>query len=383
MVGASLLYFGSNEEIYRAGTEYPITVSGTLEADAVNGLGLGLTILATIYFCKLEWPYKFYSIACNRVSGITTLSSVYIFLGIGYILSIYTFLIDLELIQGEISGIIRNLDKVGMVAVFISLIKKEQKFRIAKILSLILILFTLSTGVLAFSKSKIVITLFIYVMAMGIRLNKIKLSIITLLILLSLFSMLGGAINYSRVVVGQQQTSLSQRIEIFTIGLNSAVGSGEELTEYSGWNRICYIAPQIAAIEFYNNGNGGSEFALIPWLFIPRFLAPNKPNISLSSTEFYTKITGFDGSATGHGIFASGYYNQGWMGLIFVSIIGGFIFSQTRVLSYCIKSKKTTLLVPFILMALFMAFRVDGSFVADEIGVFIMIFYFFLFLNII
>lgn len=190
-----------------------------------------------------------------------------------------------------------------------------------------------------------------------------------------LLSLIGGPVSYSRTNISSINThSLIERISLFYSGLE-AVSEGYDSANYSSWGRLSYTSAQAASIDFYNSNDGGKDATLIPWLFIPRFLAPNKPVMTDTGTEFYTKMTGNFGSSTSPGIFINGYYNLGWIGLIFGSIICGLILAEMAAISRVIILNKNYLLYPIMFSSIYIAFRVDGTILSDYIGVFVIVVY--------
>ena len=384
LFGAALVSFGSDNELLHANNEYPINLKSTLLVDSINSIGFGISLLSSTYCDGFKWQYKFFDTLSFKYSNINKKQILYLILFIGFYSSIYVSLDDFGYFENRIGGIWRTLEKISLVGIFLSLITKENGYTFHKYISFTLVFYIFSYGIISFSKTKILTAIFLLLLSTSIRFNKLKLLIISLPLLFIVLNNLGGAVNYSRVTIGNQSsTSLEQRWEIFKTGTTASIENIEAISEYSAWSRISYVAAQTGAIDFYNIGQGGEEFALIPWLFVPRILVSSKPNITESNGEFYYKLSGFEGSATGQGIFVSGYYNLGWLGVIFVSILTGFIFSQTSIFSYYIFKYQSIVLTPVICIGLFMAFRIDGSFISDQLGIYIMVAYISIFLYLI
>ncbi|EQD80817.1 conserved hypothetical protein, membrane, partial [mine drainage metagenome] len=53
---------------------------------------------------------------------------------------------------------------------------------------------------------------------------------------------------------------------------------GNEIGGHGGdwWQRFDYLPPQYAAMRFYEQGNGGHDYQLVPWILVPRLLYPAK-----------------------------------------------------------------------------------------------------------
>jgi hypothetical protein len=138
---------------------------------------------------------------------------------------------------------------------------------------------------------------------------------------------------------------------------------------------LCYTPTQAASLDFQDQDNGGDGLELMVWVAVPRFLAPNKPQITRMFTELNEKISGSDLSATSPGIFASGYYHGGWFGMVLVSVLCGWILAQTSAIARAIYFQRAVLLVPLAMVGMLIAFRIDGDFVPDYLGAFMFILY--------
>ena len=192
-----------------------------------------------------------------------------------------------------------------------------------------------------FSKTAMLLPVGALIAGLSVRYGVRKVLPAGALLLVVLLASVGGAVGYARNTLGTDaQHSLATRWQVFKEGL-VASQSGEELAQYNTWGRLCYVTPQVAAYDFYAAGMGGDDLRLIPWLFVPRALAPGKPVITQSGTNFHTKISGNIGSSTGMGIFASGYYNAGWLGLFLASVICGWLLAQTSAIANAILGRNS------------------------------------------
>ena len=113
----------------------------------------------------------------------------------------------------------------------------------------------------------------------------------------------------------------------------------------------------------------------LAWVIVPRLVAAAKAEGDEVVVGINAKITGYDSSSTGQGIFASGYYHGGPWGFVVASVLCGWILAQTSAISREIVARRALLLLPFCLLGLYMAFRIDGDFVADYAGTFVFILY--------
>jgi hypothetical protein len=86
-------------------------------------------------------------------------------------------------------------------------------------------------------------------------------------------------------------------------------------------------------------------------------------------------MSGQVGSSTGQGIFSSGYYSGGWLGVLAVGCLAGWILRQTSAVAEEIIIARAPLLLPLALYGVYIAFRIDGSFLADYVGAFAYLLY--------
>jgi hypothetical protein len=230
-------------------------------------------------------------------------------------------------------------------------------------------------GLLLFNKSAVLLPIAALVAGLSIRYSPRIVLPVGLLVIVSLFLSIGGSTSYGRIALGPGAGGgIEARGNVLIESLSDASKNAGS-AEYQPWARFCYVPSQNAALDFYDQGRGGDDFRLIPWLFVPRALAPDKPVITQSAYDFNTKITGFEGSSTGQGVFASGYYNGGWLGALVASVLCGWLLAQTSAIAQAIFQRRALLLLPIALLGVYMAFRIDGHFVADYMGAFVFILY--------
>ena len=134
------------------------------------------------------------------------------------------------------------------------------------------------------------------------------------------------------------------------------------------WNRFNYLPPESGAIRFYQQGSGGHDYQLIPWIFVPRLLYPGKPSMTRSAIDLTYKINGTRTSSTGIGIFIDGYYNLGWFGMLAASIMYGFCLRLLSGIAKIVIEEKAMLMLPLAFASIFMGIRTDGSVLADVLG---------------
>ena len=92
------------------------------------------------------------------------------------------------------------------------------------------------------------------------------------------------------------------------------------------WFRLNYANAQTFAMTEYDTGKPGDTFDNVLLSFVPRFVWPEKPQIS-TGKEFNEMICGSDESSSGPGVFAEAYWNGGWPIVVLTCIYVGGLFS--------------------------------------------------------
>ncbi len=379
LFGALLPVIGPEEEIEFALTYYSITAVDALRVDAVNGLGFGIALIAGAFSHG-----RLMAAATARISRMTSSlgpkHAVGIFLVIGMGASLRVFVADLGLSDGGVSGSWRLLAELPLVAVFLSVAYRGSGEKAMRAIGVTVALLEAAMGLLALSKASVLLPLGTLAIALSIRYrSRVLVPAAGILVALLVFGGLGGTVNFSRGSLGGTQgrglaETMATRLALVREGLALA-GEDDVRARYHPWSRLSYVSPQAAAMHFYEAGDGGDDLELIPWLFVPRILASSKPSITQTSADFHTKITGHEGSWTGQGIFMSGYYNAGWIGVIAVAAVCGWILAQTSAIAGTVVRHRSALLLPLVLLGMYMAFRIDGHFLGDYFGPFVLVLY--------
>jgi hypothetical protein len=189
------------------------------------------------------------------------------------------------------------------------------------------------------------------------------------LVAVLLFGPLGAATTYARYRLGDAGSlSVTERAGALLDGALMEQGSREAVS-YSSWGRINYLPSQIAAVRLYDQGLGGDDATRMHWAFIPRFVAPEKPDMTGEGRELYFKISGgYTGSSTGVGAFVDGYYNDGWIGVFVFSALVGVVIGLTSVVARDVVARRAVLLYPLAFFGAVVGLRIDGNFLGDYFG---------------
>ena len=374
LFGASLLAVGPEIQVRAALDYYPIGAQEALRVDAMNALGCGIALLSAS-IVKGRGFGMHAARAATWAAGIPVQTVVALFLVLGIAASAYVLSYDLGYRQGLVPGVVRNIGKLAVVAVFLAAayrgrLKNTMRFVAVGVAALLTLV-----GAVQFSKTEMLIPTAALLAGLGSRYGLRRVLPLGLMLLVVGYIAISTTAAEGRATLARRGGGdMLQRWQIFQAGWQNR----EELPaprQYGTWARLCYTPPQAAGLDLWDRGLGGDGISMLPWVFVPRVLAPGKPEITKTGRELHEKITGQSLSQSGQGIFASGYYAGGWWGFGLASVLCGWILAQTTAMARAILSSHAALFLPLCLLALYMAFRIDGDFVSDYIGTFVFMLY--------
>lgn len=145
--------------------------------------------------------------------------------------------------------------------------------------------------------------------------------------------------------------------------------------------RISYVNAATLVIAQYDDGAPGDWPELLPAVFVPRALWPEKPIISDVGRDIYELGTGRRSSFAGAGVFAEAYWAMGWWGVIvYMTIYGAILGVLTNLAARSLREGKW-LLFPVVLMGLQIGFRTDGHYILDVAGAGVIVVWMYLILS--
>jgi len=370
--GASFLAFGPDGDVEKALNYYPITAIDGLRVDAFNSLGLAIALL-TGTLLKGEWVVGGARRAAKSAQKVPLEVVLLVMFGISLIGVSLTFIRDLRITEIVVPGIFNQLSYLLLFTIFVGSAYRGKRQSLLMLLSVFATILMMTKGLLLFSKSELYLPVIALAVGISVRRHTIMPTLMGAAIVLITMAAAGNLVTYGRDNTGKEGLTINERIVL----VQSFYGSGFDIRpeDYSTWSRLCYTAPQTAAIDFYKQGDGGNAQDILHWVFVPRLLFPEKPVMSDAGADFHYKITGYRNSSTGIGVFISGYYQYGFLGVIFASIFCGWFLSQTSAMCHYMIKQKAFLLLPLGMIGIYVAFRVDGEIVSDYIGFYIFFLY--------
>jgi len=372
-IGASFMAFGNEAEISRVLRYYHVDAPLAMRANAVNALGLAIALCAATLFPS-GWARRSADMAATTATRIPFLLAISIFGLVGLLASLYMLGNDLGFQADIVPGIVRNVAQLTLIAVFLACSYGGRSTAIVRGGGILLGLFLSLTGMITFSKTQMLLPLAAVIGGLAWARKSRSTLVVGSLLLLALFVATSDPVAYARNTLGDRVAAVPERLALFSDGFGAAQVR-DPLAEASPWGRLSYVTSQGAGMDFYDQGIGANDFALIPWLFVPRLLAPDKPVITETPRTFHEKISGHRGSSTGQGIFSTGYYSGGWLGVVLAALLSGIVLSQTSAIASAVLARRAVFLLPFALYGVFIAFRIDGSFLSDYLGAFVFILY--------
>ena len=370
VAGALLLPFGPQDAVDYALSYYWLGAPQALRATAVNCIGMGLVLLSSALL-RPRWIAQV-SRRATRIGG--TLSDgrvIAALLVLGGPAAFFVFRLDLGLSTGTlIPGLVRMLAQLLNVAIVVAA-SRSGRHRIRWMtLAIALALGQAALGLVLLNKTVVLLPFAALLAGLALRLGVRRVLLPGTAALLALFLLLGNAVNIARNQFGidRQVRNWGERVVFIWDAVTSPESRKDD--RYYAWSRFCYLPAQGAALDLYDLGQGGVDFAQTAWVFVPRFLFSDKPILS-SGDAFEFKVTGVEGSASAPGVFAAGYFNWGWWGVLVVGLSLGCMLACTSGFARAVFRSRALIWLPVALSGNIMAFRIDGTFLSDYAGPFI------------
>jgi len=368
--GSSLLVFGSDELISNTKNIYSVDIKTVLRINSINSIGLSIVLL-TISFINISWPINIMGRLKKEIKYFDPMGHRSLIVAILFCFTsfVYTFLISIAYVEKIfLFGIFQIFQHAGIgFGLVFFYYKGRYRILICFIVAVYFFLYTIS-GIYFSNKSLLAAPIVFLTTIFFIKINSFKLLTILFIGFYFLFQTLGGYTSYNRSY--NNDTKFTN-----IINLNDSKHT------YSLWDRLNYTSSQAAAVELYNQGDGGDSLKNIFWLFVPRFLNKDKPDVSKSGSKFASKFREHSGSRDSPGVIIEGYYNYGWIGLILVSTLIGLILKIYSILIKEIIDNKIYAFYFLIFSGIWTCFRIDGLFITDYLGQLILFLYFIILLN--
>ena len=135
-----------------------------------------------------------------------------------------------------------------------------------------------------------------------------------------------------------------------------------EIRERQGaWTRLSYVNMQALVMDHYDRGVPGDTYSDLPWVFVPRIIAPQKPALSDVGRDLRFLAVGDDLSFFGVGVFGEAYWNGGWPLVILTCLSLGLVYGVVGRVSLHIVRTGNTLFLPLVLFGALLGYHIDRS----------------------
>ena len=372
--GALLIPFGPQEQAEYSLSYYAVDAPLAMRVTAVNCIGFGLALVSGS-LVRRHWVSKWARTAIGFGRSVRQKWIIAAFLLIGGASWFHVFTFDSGLRPGMAPGLVRTMSQLLLVAIMVAAAYRGRGSVWLLSLAVALTVIQALVGLLLLNKSSVLLPLMVLLAGLAWRLGVRRVLVPGLPAVLAIFLLVGGPVSTGRYMFGfGERVVWSERIAVLSDAVLRASDTALD-SDYPSWARLNYLSSQGAALDFYDTGRGGDDYRLLGWVVLPRFLFPEKPEMTASGRDFHYQITGSDTSSSGQGVFINGYYNLGWWGVIVVGIAVGCMLAWTSAFAAEVFRVRALIWLPMALLGSMMAFRIDGAFVADYWGPFVLLSY--------
>ena len=219
-------------------------------------------------------------------------------------------------------------------------------------------------GFLEFSKTEVISAILVLALAWlsrGVTLVRVTVTSVTIIVV---FGFIAPYVGQGRDEISRRYqniggASLSERIQIADTNFESPDNTRTN-EQQSGLLRFSYVNGSSLALSLYDNGRPGGTMATLPAAFVPRFLWPDKPDMTAIGREFNYIANGNDQSGSSPGWFAESYWDYGWFGAAIFMVPVGIILQLWSSFSLWILRTGNWFYFPFCMLGMRTGSSVDG-----------------------
>ncbi|MCC6739659.1 MAG: hypothetical protein IT452_11500 [Planctomycetia bacterium] len=373
--GPLLHVFGPADAIAYSRSWFPIGAEDAVRITGINFVGFAISGLtcASIRLGIISHIAERTARSWARVPPAT----VFLLFALVGVVTQFLFVLpyDLRLSQAAPSGLLRQAENLGVIAIMVGWASRRNGPRWVDPCAKALLVLEICIGLLQFNKNASLLP----VLAAGIgeylgtRNTRNVLISATLAILLYWF--LVPIVTYGRQELSPRSggepapADLMERKDIVMRYFTTRQFRDPADEIPSGWwVRLNYLSPQQAGLEMYERGYGGDDFGRVAWIVVPRFINPDKPEMTVAGVDFNQKVVGFRTTSTGTGVFVDGYYNLGWLGVLITSLTYGLALRVYANIARPVLQAGAFIMYPLVFKGVHVALRADGWWLADVAG---------------
>jgi len=366
-IGALAYPFGSEETTDLMSRYFPVDQQSLEQTNLLNNVGIfvvGIIFALCSHFKRLYInPNTLIDYAHLKRLAFVTLS---VGVPVKYLLVLPSAFGLVNFILPGIYYSLGNFTLVGIVTLII-LSHKEKKWTWAAVA---LTLAELGAAVLTLSKQNCVFVLLAVTLGLFIVYRTLRVFAISALGCLLVYVFMSTIVPDARNLLLGGNQDYSGRIQSIKNAYEErAEGNGSEGNGFDdAWARLCFSSAQAFAMQEYQEGREGATFEYIYYTFIPRFIWPDKPVMSLGS-QFHELVTGSSSTQSTPTFFAEAYWNAGWPAVIICcSYVGCLFFILTDVSCRCFTRHDYRWLPSALLGIMLASAPADSWFVASFVG---------------
>jgi hypothetical protein len=377
--GPLLYYFGTAETVNQVDGFYLINDALLLQCNVLTVSGIVVVLLVYLSLSAAFGSKPADGVITQQARPLLETTALWrvaiVFVMIGVLVKVFLVIpTAVGLWDVVLPGSIEYFGQFSSLALVPLLILATAFRRLHFALFTVLLGFEVVTAFIQLSKLAIMKIGLLVVLAMVLRGTSVrKLALIGVLSVLLYTQILVPLVGYGRIAFD-------------VLGVKGVSEAGALLQEFAGgtaqdrlasvmpgvqswWARLNYAPAQGFALDSYDEGLAGDTFQLAIWVFVPRVIYPEKP-ITTTGSKFNELVTRNPDSKSAPGMFAEGYWNAGWIGLIVVAgVMGAWYWGWERYTRARLIPRLRIEYVPIAWMGLFAAIQQDSWFVPTTLGV--------------
>jgi hypothetical protein len=379
-------YYATPETVSFMQLDFPLDERQILFTNLLNSIGIGAVAVGVLVMEHVILPHQ---VPCPPTdSNQETVVALWLFLTIGACVKyLFTLPHALGLLPYVLPGSIQHLAGLLNGAIILSIRSVHQGRRHYRWVLYPLLASEFVSGLMTFSKTELLTTalatvLGIYLCRQSVRvLLASGIAVVVLYVTVLAPFVIFARNNFSSLGV-TEVADLQTTVEAYSrVGDEVQALTMPEVQIW--WARLNYAPDQGFAMDAYERGMIGQTVNLLPYIFVPRLLYPEKPSMN-SGREFTELITGQEAtSSTALGLFGETYWNGGWLLVLVVCIYVGMLFAVFTRFSAHVVAGERFLFVPIVFSGIMTGLFPDGWVVSTFFGGVLEIFVLYLILSVV
>lgn len=369
-LGPLALHFATQESVEFINSDFPVDEQWLLRTNLLNTVGIGI-VCGMVAIVMAVWPYQ-QERSDDEARDITeSILWVFLILG-GTVKYLFTLPYALGLLSWVLPGSIQHLSSLVNAAIILLFVLIQQGKTKYRPLLYLVIGSEFIVGLMTFSKMEVIMTVLAILLGRYLCKPDLRSMIASGLVMAAVYALvLSPFVSFARLASGGLGVSDVNDLQT-TVEEYDRVGKDALATLKPGvqgwWTRLCYTPVQAFVMDSYDAGGPGETFALLPYVFLPRFLSEDKP-IMTPGRELTKLLTGDESLGhTGVGVFGEAYWNGGWAMVMGACIYLGILLALVGRFSITMVAKGRYVYMPLILTGITAGLRPDDWFVPTYVG---------------